>query len=305
VIGGFAYLPRAEAGNGTIARYELYISDDARIGASRWRPARSNLARASRSCDSLRTVSGRYVRLRALSEVRGQRWASAAGLRPLVDGVEFRARRTVHSPWHHADGTPKSEREREYTALLRDLRRGRALRPRGFRDVPPPVADPLQRPRPGRHRSAADRGPAGRPAAMPGGPDLHRAGSGVGHPRRRQRGRRPGRPRRRYELFERVCDCGGGSPSPIRCWTSTACCSSSGTGRRSTTCATSTTASTPTRAARWTSAFPHGAAADEPHRPRDQRSGLFILEDPFGPDPQVTDVLAESVVERGGWRASG
>jgi hypothetical protein len=122
-IGGFVYLPRPGGGNGTIARYEFYVGDaNDQPGAL---VMAGTFAHQDRENVVLfpSKVTGQHVRLRALSEVRGQRWASAAGLRLLVDGIEFRAHPTFSSPWHHADGTRKNEREREHVALARDLQR--------------------------------------------------------------------------------------------------------------------------------------------------------------------------------------
>ena len=90
-IAGFAYRARSGAGNGTIKDYELYVSDDPKkLGV--------HAAKGSfKAVDAEQTVTlpekraGRYVCVRALSEVKGQAWTSAAEFRILSDGVEFRA----------------------------------------------------------------------------------------------------------------------------------------------------------------------------------------------------------------------
>jgi hypothetical protein len=79
-ITGFTYLPRQDMANGRVAEYELY--------ASRERDARQKPIEKGRFPDgtSLQTVRfekpvvARYVRLVALSEVRGGPWASVAEL---------------------------------------------------------------------------------------------------------------------------------------------------------------------------------------------------------------------------------
>ncbi|NOX54344.1 MAG: hypothetical protein GXP27_07850, partial [Planctomycetes bacterium] len=91
------YLPRTGAGNGMIKRYELYLGNDLKnlgrpatagrfVGSDGWK--RIELPRAR---------SIRYVRLRALSEVRGKPWTSAAELRIVADGYRFIARPTLRA----------------------------------------------------------------------------------------------------------------------------------------------------------------------------------------------------------------
>jgi hypothetical protein len=94
-IGGFTYLPRPGGGNGTIAEYALHVSDHEEKRGE----AVATGTFAHRDRENVITfsapVTGRYVWLRALSEVQGQRWASVAGLRLMVEGVEFRGRPSV------------------------------------------------------------------------------------------------------------------------------------------------------------------------------------------------------------------
>lgn len=115
-IAGFTYLPRPDGGNGTIARYEFFVSDDAQdpgqaVAAGTFADrTRENEVRLDAP------VTGRYVWLRALSEVRGRNWASVAGLRLMVPGVEFRGRPAVVA-------MEMDELRRQYLALQHDLRR--------------------------------------------------------------------------------------------------------------------------------------------------------------------------------------
>ena len=77
-LNGLRYLPRQDgSSNGTIARYEFYVSAD----GVNWGTAVATGTFANSS--ALKSVSfaakaGRYVRLRALSEVNGNPWTSAA-----------------------------------------------------------------------------------------------------------------------------------------------------------------------------------------------------------------------------------
>jgi hypothetical protein len=115
-IGGFTYLPRPGGGNGTIAEYALHVSDHEEkrseagaVGTFAHRD-RENIITFSAP------VTGRYVWLRALSEVQGRRWASVAGLRLMVEGVEFRGRPSVAA-------LEIDELRRQFLALQYDLGR--------------------------------------------------------------------------------------------------------------------------------------------------------------------------------------
>jgi hypothetical protein len=77
-IKGFTYLPRQDGQeNGTIKRYEFYVSNDGQdFGTS---VAKGEFARGK----ELKTVtfeaqSCRFIKLRARSEINGQNWTSAA-----------------------------------------------------------------------------------------------------------------------------------------------------------------------------------------------------------------------------------
>jgi len=119
-IAGFGYLPRPGGGNGTIARYECWVSrSDKDFG----KPVAAGTF-ARRDAENVvrfpAKVTGRYVRLRALSEVNGQRWTSIAELRLLVEGVQFRARESVVEeiphPEEHLD-----EMESQFAAIQQTL----------------------------------------------------------------------------------------------------------------------------------------------------------------------------------------
>ncbi|NHF61237.1 DUF1929 domain-containing protein, partial [Flavobacteriaceae bacterium TP-CH-4] len=84
LVEGLTYLPRQDGVlNGTIASYEIYVSEN----DTDWGSAVSSGTWGANS--SLKTVSftpkqGRYVRLRALSEVNGNPWTSAAEVEIVV-----------------------------------------------------------------------------------------------------------------------------------------------------------------------------------------------------------------------------
>ena len=85
-ISGFQYLPRQDQiSSGDIANYEFYVSFD----ASNWGPPVAAGTLISNAADhTLKQVTfsgviGRYVRLRAISEVTGKPWTNAAELNVL------------------------------------------------------------------------------------------------------------------------------------------------------------------------------------------------------------------------------
>ena len=83
-ISGFRYLPRQDADiNGTIAQYEFYVS--ATGPPFNWvRVANGTFATSKTEKEvAFASVTGQYVRLRALSEVNGKAWTSAAEINVL------------------------------------------------------------------------------------------------------------------------------------------------------------------------------------------------------------------------------
>ncbi len=296
---GFAYLPRPEAANGTIARYELYVSEDRQSWGAPVVTGRFEALSREQEVTFASPVSGRYVRLRALSEVRGQRWASAAGLRFLVEGVEFRARRTMHCPWHHADGAALSEGEREWVSLHRDLRRrehfarlaDQTVHPQAL--IHPEDRDPVDIVLRRTEALWADL------QRMPDGPDLSDLGQELEAMLESGRGIDPEDRSARETLFEQVRQLRRriAFSNPLldfdrllflkrhRATFNHMCDQYYGIH-----------------------ANPGGRldlrAPEMVNQAAEQLDfarggGLFILEDPFGPEPQVTDVLAESVVQSG------
>ena len=126
-IAGFGYLARPGGGNGTIKGYEFYISDDPKNFG---RPvSKGSLGRVlTEQVVSLPVKKkGRYVQIRAISEVAGRPWASIAELRILSEGVEFRAAQGAHGRLaaETVDRTAWQEMgeiERRFETLKQDLR---------------------------------------------------------------------------------------------------------------------------------------------------------------------------------------
>ncbi|MEU4694006.1 discoidin domain-containing protein [Actinoplanes sp. NPDC023714] len=78
-VTGLFYRGRPDGPNGRIARYEIYVSVD----GTNWGTAQATGTFANNADEqavAFPTKSGRYVRLRALSEVNGQPWTSVAEL---------------------------------------------------------------------------------------------------------------------------------------------------------------------------------------------------------------------------------
>jgi len=117
-ISGFTYLPRPGGGNGTIKDYEFYVSSDPKDYG---KPAAKGAFEKTSSENVItlaKPASGRYVKLRALSEVNGRPWTSIAEMRIIVDGVTFLAGDDAGMIIR----TPATELERQYETLRSDIR---------------------------------------------------------------------------------------------------------------------------------------------------------------------------------------
>ena len=135
-ISGFAYLPRTGGGsNGTIANYEFYVSQSDK-GKEKGKPVAKGGFK-KQNAENLVTLKtpakGRYVRLRALSEIKAQAWTSVAELRIISKGVKFQAKRgsgarlkrTKVPGVPQAVLTPADEMEFRYQTLSNDIRNRR------------------------------------------------------------------------------------------------------------------------------------------------------------------------------------
>ena len=266
---GFAYLPRPGGGNGTIAEFALHVSDnetergDPVVAGTFEHRNRENVIRFPSP------VTGRYVWLRALSEVQGRRWASAAGLRLLVDGVEFRGKPTTAV-------VEVDELRRQYRVLQHDL---------GRKDYFADVADQAFRPESLIFDS--DRDPADvvlrRTAAlledlkkMETSPELSEMAEQLSQLRTAGETIDVQDEPARYDLYLDVCELRRkiAFRNPLLDFDQIVFIK------------------------RHRALYNHmcdqyyGIAATP-------GGGLYVLEDAFGPEPQVRDVLADSVVERG------
>jgi hypothetical protein len=81
IIKGFGYLPRQDVSDhGTIKDYEFYVSNDRKhfgrpVKAGTFKPGKQE------SVETFEPVKCRYIKLKALSEINGLPWASAAEIR--------------------------------------------------------------------------------------------------------------------------------------------------------------------------------------------------------------------------------
>ena len=122
-ITGFTCVPRSTGGtNGTIKDYEFYVSQNAKKLGKPVVKGAFTKSTSPNTVDLLEGVTGRYVVLRALSEVNGKPWASIAELRILSKGVVFRADSGKSGV---VLVEARSEVERQYETLRYDVRNRR------------------------------------------------------------------------------------------------------------------------------------------------------------------------------------
>ena len=94
-IEGFVYVPRQGRSNGTIKDYELFIGDAPDPVGQPLRKGVFDPSKDSHEVAFAKPVTGRYITIRALSEVNGRPWASIAELRLLSPGVRFKGKREI------------------------------------------------------------------------------------------------------------------------------------------------------------------------------------------------------------------
>jgi hypothetical protein len=86
VIKGFTYLPRQdESDHGTIKDYEFYVSDD---GKNFGQPVKKNAFESGKGekIQTFEPVKCRFIKLKAISEINGLPWASAAEIGVIQSG---------------------------------------------------------------------------------------------------------------------------------------------------------------------------------------------------------------------------
>ena len=131
-ISGIVHRARTGATNGAIKDYECYVGESDKKFPKPVAKGTFKKTDAEQQVKFPKKVRGRYVRLRALSEWTGNPWTSIAELRILSEGVVFRAagrsgRVAVARPT--AVTKANTELKWQYNALHRDLRnRGRFAR---------------------------------------------------------------------------------------------------------------------------------------------------------------------------------
>jgi hypothetical protein len=94
-IKGFAYLPRQDGSeNGCIKDFEFYVSDD---GINFGEPLKKGEFKPGKEekIETIRPVKCRFIKLKALSEMNGGPWTSAAEIRVIQMGEDA----TVKSHW--------------------------------------------------------------------------------------------------------------------------------------------------------------------------------------------------------------
>ncbi|MEI8122485.1 MAG: discoidin domain-containing protein [bacterium] len=127
---GFRYSTKSGGCNGTIRDYEFYIGADLKtLSKPVAKGTFANNSTWSWTIALPQAVTGRFVRLRALSEAKGGPWTSIAELELLSDGVVFRAASsTVVGPPTElsvagaASDPQLAELEAQYRTLMQDLR---------------------------------------------------------------------------------------------------------------------------------------------------------------------------------------
>ncbi|MBW8042216.1 MAG: hypothetical protein FVQ85_19760 [Planctomycetes bacterium] len=119
-ISGFVYLPRTSGGNnGTIKDYEFFVSNDKKkFGAPVIKGAFTKL-NGKNIVKFQKPTKGRYIKLRALSEVNNNPWISIAELTILTEGIHFVS---TDSSGLIIE-TPETETELQYEILRRDINR--------------------------------------------------------------------------------------------------------------------------------------------------------------------------------------
>ncbi len=275
-ISGFSYLPREGGENGTIKDYEVLLSRDREdFGAP---ASQGTFAEGAdwNTIDLPAPIEARYLKLRALSEVQGRPWTSIAELKILVDDVRFQASPTSWFSVPGREGPPKTELEKQFVNLLHNLKnraqltlladqtfRADALILESDRDP----ADVVLR------RTAALLADLQQMSALP---DLTALEAELQALRSRATQLSVEEDRARYELYENACRLRRriAFANPLLDFDQLVFLK------------------------RHRALFNHmcdqyyGMAATP-------GGGLYVLSDIFGPDPQVRDVLADSVVQGG------
>ncbi len=115
-ISGIVYLPRNDNPNGTIRDFELYVGDSRKEFGKPVIKGTFTKRNAQNSVKLPVPANGRYVKLRALSEVNGRPWTSIAELRLISKGVRYTAAESSGLMLE-----PLTEPELQYEVMRRDI----------------------------------------------------------------------------------------------------------------------------------------------------------------------------------------
>jgi hypothetical protein len=122
-ISGFTYIARTDDGNGTIGQYELYVSESKTDMGTPVATGEFTKPVGTKQVELLLPATGRYVRLRALTEVNGTAWTSVAELTLHSPGVRFVASGAVNPALLLPIEGPLSDIETEFVTLLQDIKK--------------------------------------------------------------------------------------------------------------------------------------------------------------------------------------
>ncbi|MCP4451315.1 MAG: hypothetical protein GY809_07620, partial [Planctomycetes bacterium] len=122
-ISGFTHLPRVSGTNGEIKQYEFFVSQDPKTFGKPVSQGQFSLEHKETVVKLDRPFKGRYVRLTAISESRGQVYGSIGELGILSKGVVFRASpgSSLLMDAEFLDGCDP-ELRRQYLTLRHDIR---------------------------------------------------------------------------------------------------------------------------------------------------------------------------------------
>jgi hypothetical protein len=100
IIKGFTYLPRQdESDHGTIKDYEFYVSNDGKDFGS---PVKKGTFEPGKEekIETFAPMKCRFIKLKAISEINGQPWTSAAEIRVIQSGEDA----SIKDYWHGSIG---------------------------------------------------------------------------------------------------------------------------------------------------------------------------------------------------------
>ncbi len=116
VIKGFTYLPRQdESDHGTIKDYEFYVSDDGRNFGEPLKKGAFEPGKAEK-VEAFEPIKCRFIKLKAISEINGLPWTSAAEIRVIQSGEDV----SVKDYWRGNIGQADREATARHDSSGRD-----------------------------------------------------------------------------------------------------------------------------------------------------------------------------------------